>query len=135
MANTPVAPLRSSCPEGIQIEVEARWLKEHSSVEAGRYAFAYSVNITNIGETSATLVARHWVITDGDQGVEHVRGPGVVGYQPALQAGQSFSYTSGAVLKTPMGTMEGEYLMVRPDGTQFSSPIQAFALICPEALQ
>ncbi|MCP4504757.1 MAG: Co2+/Mg2+ efflux protein ApaG [Deltaproteobacteria bacterium] len=138
MANLPLSTTRSAdeqCPEGIQVVVQVRWLQEHSSVEAERYAFAYSVNITNHGSQPATLVTRHWVITDGDQQVEHIRGPGVVGYQPALQTGQSFSYTSGAVLKTPTGTMEGEYLLVRPDGSRFETRIVPFALICPVALQ
>mgnify|MGYP000710296098 CR=1 FL=1 len=128
-------PTEEPCPEGISVVVEARWLKEHSSPHKNRYAFAYTVTITNHGRDQATLVARHWEIRDGESKVEHVRGPGVVGYQPALQPGQSFTYTSGAVLESPYGTMQGEYLLVRPDGTRFETAIAPFALVCPEAVQ
>ena len=119
---------------GIQVRVEARWLEEHSAPQDRRWAFAYTVTISNQGKEPATLLARHWVITDGKGEVEHVRGPGVVGYQPSLSEGQSFTYTSGAILKTAHGMMEGEYLMVRPDGTRFEAPIPAFALVTPDAV-
>jgi ApaG protein len=117
---------------GIRVHVQAAWLPEHSSVPDRRFAFSYTVTITNDGENAATLLARHWVITDGDGGVEHVRGPGVVGYQPALKPGQSFTYTSGAILRTPDGTMHGEYLFARADGSRFEAEIPPFALTVPE---
>jgi ApaG protein len=120
--------------DGIRVHVEARWLPEHSSPAKHRYAFAYTVTITNEGEDPATLLARHWVITDANGEVEHVRGPGVVGYQPALAKGQTFTYTSGAILKTAWGTMEGEYLMNRPDGEQFEAEIPPFALTTPHGI-
>lgn len=120
---------------GIAVRVEARWLEEHSSPKDGRWAFAYTVTIINNGDEPATLLARHWVITDGKGEIEHVRGPGVVGYQPNLAEGQSFTYTSGAILKTSHGMMEGEYLMVRPDGARFEARIPPFALVTPDAVQ
>lgn len=120
--------------QGIRVEVESQWLPEHSSPPERRWAFAYTVTIANEGEEAATLLARHWIITDGNGRVEHVRGPGVVGYQPALAVGQSFSYTSGAILRTPTGTMEGEYLMVRPDGSRFEAAIPPFGLVTPGAV-
>lgn len=119
----------------IRVGVQACWLPEHSAPSEMRWAFSYTVTVTNDGTDTATLLARHWVITDGDGSVEHVRGPGVVGYQPALKAGQSFTYTSGAILKTPDGMMSGEYLMVRPDGSRFEAVIPPFALVTPEAVQ
>ena len=120
---------------GIRVEVAPIWLPKHSAPAENRWAFGYTVNIFNDGDEAATLLARHWVITDGYGEVEHVRGPGVVGYQPSLQPGQSFTYTSGAILKTPTGMMQGEYLMVRLDGTRFETGIPAFALVAPEAVQ
>lgn len=124
----------SETDHGIRVHVQATWLPEHSSLPDRRFAFSYNVTITNEGEVPATLLARHWVITDGDGGVEHVRGPGVVGYQPALRSGQSFTYTSGAILRTPDGMMHGEYLFARPDGTRFEAEIPPFALAVPEHL-
>jgi ApaG protein len=119
---------------GIHVSVEPQWLPEHSSEKDGRWAFAYTVTITNEGTDAATLVARHWMITDAHGDVEEVRGPGVVGYQPNLKGGQSFTYTSGAILKTPSGTMQGEYLMTRADGTKFEAEIPPFALTTPAAI-
>lgn len=120
---------------GIRVRVDSTWLPEHSSPRDGRWAFSYTVTISNEGLEAATLLARHWVITDGNGEVEHVRGPGVVGYQPSLREGQTFTYTSGAILKTPDGLMQGEYLMVRPDGTRFEAEIPPFALLTPESVQ
>ncbi len=119
---------------GIVVRVESAFLPEHSAPRDGRWAFSYTVTIVNDGPDAATLLARHWIITDGNGDVEHVRGPGVVGYQPALKPGQSFSYTSGAILKTPRGIMQGEYLMQRPDGSRFEADIPAFALATPSAI-
>ena len=119
---------------GIRVKVEAYWLPEHSAPRDGRWAFSYTVTITNEGTEPATLLARHWVITDGDGEVEHVRGPGVVGYQPALRGGQSFTYTSGAILKTADGMMQGEYLLVRTGGDRFEAEIPPFALLTPESV-
>jgi ApaG protein len=120
---------------GIEIEVESAWLPEHSAPNEHRWAFAYTVTITNTGERTATLMSRHWAITDGFGQVEHVRGPGVVGYQPTLETGKSFQYTSGAILKTPTGMMSGEYILVREDGTEFEAEIPPFALVTPNELQ
>lgn len=120
--------------KGIRVRVEPQWLPEHSAPRERRWAFAYTVTITNEGDEAATLLARHWIITDAHGEVEEVRGPGVVGYQPNLKKGQSFTYTSGAILKTSQGTMAGEYLMVRPDGSKFEAKITPFALVTPSAI-
>ena len=119
----------------IDVTAQAVYIAERSEPDQERYFFAYTITIRNTGNIAAKLLTRHWVITDGYGEVEHVRGPGVVGYQPSLQPGQSFTYTSGAILKTPTGMMQGEYLMVRLDGTRFETGIPAFALVAPEAVQ
>ncbi|MDP2340537.1 MAG: Co2+/Mg2+ efflux protein ApaG [Deltaproteobacteria bacterium] len=133
------APSSETVTQGIRVRVSCAFLPEHS-VQDGpeaerRWAFSYTVTITNEGRDAATLLARHWFITDGTGRVEQVRGPGVVGFQPALADGQSFTYTSGAVLRTPHGTMHGTYLMEREDGARFDANIAPFALVTPDYIQ
>jgi ApaG protein len=124
---------------GIRVQVTSKFLAAQSAVDTPpqerRWAFAYTVTITNEGQETVTLVARHWVITDGNGAVEHVRGPGVIGFQPTLQAGQAFTYSSGAVLRTPQGVMHGEYLMERTDGSRFAATIAPFALVTEDVVQ
>lgn len=120
--------------DGIRVKVRAHFLPEHSSPQERRWAFSYTVTITNEGREGATLLARHWVITDAAGNEEHVRGPGVVGHQPSLGAGQTFTYQSGAILRTPHGMMQGEYLMERSDGSRFDAAIAPFALATPESI-
>jgi ApaG protein len=120
--------------DGIRVQVKATWWGERSNPEAGQWAFTYSVTISNEGPRPATLRARHWIITDATGHVEEVRGEGVVGQQPALTPGDSFEYTSWAMLRTPFGSMQGEYEMERADGTRFEARIGAFALAQPHAL-
>ncbi|MCC7074251.1 MAG: Co2+/Mg2+ efflux protein ApaG [Deltaproteobacteria bacterium] len=120
--------------DGIRVQVRANFLPEHSSPQERRWAFSYTVTISNEGVEGATLLARHWVITDATGSEEHVRGPGVVGHQPALSAGQSFTYQSGAILRTSHGVMQGEYLMERADGSRFDASIAPFALATPESI-
>ncbi len=125
--------------EGIRVRVTASFVPAQSVVDGPdserRFAFSYTVTVTNEGRATATLLARHWVITDGSGRDEHVRGPGVVGFQPCLGEGQSFTYSSGAVLRQAPGTMHGEYLMERDDGARFDAAIAPFALVQPEAVQ
>ena len=116
---------------GVRVTVKARFLPEQSS--AGRWAFAYTVKIENVGERTAQLRSRHWIITDGTGRKEEVRGDGVVGNQPVLRPGESFEYTSGAVLRTPHGSMHGTYRMALEDGAQFDAQIAPFALVQPGA--
>ena len=115
----------------IRIEVESQYAEEQSSPEQGHYAFAYRVTIHNMGAVTAQLVSRHWIITDADGQVQEVRGPGVVGEQPVLRPGESFRYTSGAVLPTPVGSMHGSYQMVDEAGQGFDVAIPAFRLAVP----
>jgi ApaG protein len=125
----------SAVTEGIRVTVEARYLEEHSSPEESRYAFAYFVTIANEGHGRAQLRRRHWIITDGNGKVEEVEGPGVVGEQPILDRGDVHRYSSGCVLTTPVGTMEGTYEMHDADGRIFQAQIPRFPLHVPGTLQ
>lgn len=118
----------------IEVSVKSAYIADQSDPEANRYVFSYTVTITNSGDTAARLVARHWVITDAAEKVQEVRGLGVIGQHPHLDPGESFTYTSGAVLETPIGHMHGAYQMVADDGTHFDADIPAFNLATPHSL-
>ncbi|RMG38396.1 MAG: Co2+/Mg2+ efflux protein ApaG [Gammaproteobacteria bacterium] len=118
----------------IAIEVETRYVEDQSQPGADRYVFAYTITISNTGKAPARLLNRHWVITDANGKVQEVRGEGVVGEQPHIQPGEYFQYTSGAVIETPVGTMEGEYEMITDDGRTFLAPIPRFTLSIPRTL-
>jgi ApaG protein len=118
----------------IAIDVATRFLAEESAPDEGRFVFAYTVRIRNQGEVAARLLERHWIITDANGRVEEVRGAGVVGEQPRLLPGEAFEYTSGAVLETSLGTMQGSYHMQADDGTEFDAPIAPFTLSMPRTL-
>src|SRR5262249_8347216 len=119
---------------GIRVSVKSQYLPERSSPSAKQYVFAYTVRIANEGAATARLKSRHWVITDGNGKVQEVRGDGVVGAQPTLRPGEHFEYTSGCVLPTPRGTMEGSYQMVSDDGERFDAKIAPFALALPYSI-
>ena len=118
----------------LEISIATQFLDEQSEPEQDRYVFAYTIRIRNLGRLPAQLLARHWVITDANGKVEEVRGEGVVGEQPRIEPGEQFTYTSGAVLATSVGTMEGSYDMVGDDGTLFDAPIPPFTLSVPRTL-
>ena len=118
----------------VAVTVETAFVAEQSDIEQNRYAFSYTVTITNIGTIAAQLISRHWVITDAGQQVKEVRGLGVVGAQPLIKPGDHYRYTSGSVLETPEGTMHGSYQMVAEDGTQFEAVIASFRLTMPRVL-
>jgi len=120
--------------EGVRVSVRARYSAEHSDPAQSSWFFLYTITISNEGDAPAQLLSRHWVITDGTGHTEEVRGPGVVGEQPELQAGDSFEYTSGCPLPTPFGSMEGTFEMVRPDGATFSARVARFELREPGAV-
>ena len=121
---------------GIRVRVVSQYLPDHAASEPRerQWFFTYTVRITNEGLDTVQLISRHWIITDGNQHVEEVRGPGVVGETPILGPGQSFSYSSGCMLKTQFGTMHGTYQMVRTDGTRFDVDIAPFVLALPHAI-
>jgi ApaG protein len=118
----------------IAIEVTTQYLPEQSDPDAERYFFAYTITVTNSGSVAAQLISRHWIITDAEGRKEEVRGLGVVGHQPLLKPGESFEYTSGCPLASPVGTMSGSYQMVAEDGTRFEAPIPEFMLAMPRTL-
>jgi ApaG protein len=115
----------------ISVAVDTRYLEDQSDPDEHRYVFAYTITIRNRGTVPAKLLGRHWVITDANGKVQEVRGEGVVGEQPHLMPGQGFRYTSGAVLETPVGSMQGSYRMLADSGVEFDAPIAAFTLAIP----
>lgn len=118
----------------IQVSTRTAFIPEQSDLENGRYVFAYTITITNAGNVPAQLVSRHWIITDANHQVQEVRGLGVVGEQPMLRPNESFQYTSGTAIATPVGTMRGSYQMIAEDGRQFDAPIPEFTLSMPRVL-
>ncbi len=118
----------------IQIDVATSYNDEQSAPESDRYVFAYTITISNNGDVPATLKSRHWIITDANGKVQEVNGDGVVGEQPYLNPGERFRYSSGAVLETPVGAMQGLYRMETDSGAYFDAPIQPFTLAVPGLL-
>lgn len=128
---TVAEPTSLAITDGIRVRVQSQYLPDQSSPEDDRYVFAYTITISNEGHVTAQLRTRHWIITDGRGSVEEVRGDGVVGEQPRLSPGQTFQYTSGCVLTTSVGTMQGTYRMWRDDGSHFDAVIAPFSLASP----
>ncbi len=118
----------------ISVEAESAYLEEQSDPGERRFVFAYTITIRNEGQVPAKLMTRHWVITDANGRVQEVRVDGVVGEQPYLKPGQGFRYSSGAVLETPVGSMQGSYQMMADDGATFDAAIPAFRLAMPGLL-
>ena len=118
----------------IEIGVDTTYVADQSQPEQERYVFAYHITITNCGTQAAQLISRHWVITDATGHIEEVKGEGVIGEQPKLEPGESFKYTSAAMIATPVGTMHGSYQMLAADGNHFDAPITAFRLSMPNIL-
>ena len=118
----------------ISITVNTTYLAEQSDPSADRYVFAYTITIANSGTVAAQLISRHWIITDAENVTQEVKGLGVVGEQPLLRPGESFEYTSGTAMATPVGTMRGTYQMVAEDGNKFEAEIPQFTLSMPRVL-
>lgn len=118
----------------IAVTTRTMFIPDQSDVEANRYVFAYTITMSNTGTIAARLLSRHWVITDANNKVQEVKGMGVVGEQPFLRPGESFEYTSGSAIATPVGTMRGTYQMVADDGTKFDAVIPEFTLSMPRVL-
>ena len=125
----------SSPANKIKVEVETSYVDEQSDPNERRYVFSYTITIRNEGVVPARLLTRHWIITDANGKVQEVRGDGVVGEQPHLKPGQGFRYSSGAMIETPVGAMQGSYQMVADDGERFDAPIAPFRLAMPGILQ
>jgi ApaG protein len=120
-------PMSDAVTEGVRVEVLSAHVPE-SSHPTHPFVFRYTVRITNQGEETVQLLSRHWIITDGLEHVEEVKGPGVVGEQPVLASGESYKYSSWCPLRTPTGYMRGTYRMVRAGGEEFEIEIAPFGL-------
>jgi ApaG protein len=118
----------------VTVSSQTQFVPEQSDEASDRFVFAYTITIRNTGTVPAQLISRHWIITDARNQMQEVRGLGVIGAQPLLKPGESFEYTSGTAIATPVGTMRGSYQMVAEDGTQFDAPIPEFALSVPRVL-
>ncbi len=118
----------------VSVDVVTEYLENQSLPEENRYAFAYTITIHNHGDEAVRLLNRHWIITDADNQVQEVRGEGVVGEQPLIEPGSAFRYTSGTVIATAVGTMEGSYEMITASGRPFIAPIHPFSLALRSAL-
>ena len=118
----------------IRINVASHYIAEQSDPDANKYLFTYTVTIENTSPIAARLIRRHWIITDANEHRQEVTGEGVVGQQPYLKPGQSFKYTSAAMLQTPVGYMHGFYQMQKDNGDLFDAAIPAFNLSVPNTL-
>lgn len=118
----------------IDVSVTTRYLAEHSNPKDDRYVFAYDITIRNNGEYSAQLLSRHWIITDGNGKTQEVRGSGVVGEQPVIDADDEYSYSSGTLMATAVGSMQGSFTMRAEDGEEFEASIAPFSLAVPGVL-
>jgi len=118
----------------VAVSATPQFIPDQSDPATERYVFAYTITIENVGTVPAQLISRHWVITDGNSRVQEVRGLGVIGQQPLLNPGETFEYTSGCQLDTPVGTMRGTFQMTAEDGTQFDAIIAEFTLSIPRVL-
>ena len=119
----------------IRVDVETNYVEEQSDPRERRFVFAYTITLRNEGQVSAKLLSRHWIITDANGKVQEARGDGVVGEQPHLKPGQGFRYSSGTMIETPVGAMQGTYQMMGDDGERFDAPIAPFRLAMPGIVQ
>ncbi|MDH5358400.1 MAG: Co2+/Mg2+ efflux protein ApaG [Gammaproteobacteria bacterium] len=120
--------------KNIAVDVETTYLDNESDPDKARYLFAYTITIKNTGSNAARLLSRYWKITGGDGHEQEVEGDGVVGQHPYLAPEQEFTYTSAAMLDTPVGMMQGHYMMVDDAGERFEVDIPAFTLAAPQTL-
>jgi len=137
MPNLPSAPsqiMADSRKYHVTVSSNSQYIPDQSDEMADRYVFAYTITISNSGQMAAQLISRHWLIKDALEKIQEVRGLGVVGEQPLLKPGESFEYTSGTSIATPVGAMRGSYQMVAEDGTQFEAEIPEFILAVPRVL-
>ena len=118
----------------VDVEVKTEYVEYQSIPSENRYVFSYTVTIKNSGKIPAKLISRHWIISDANGKVDEVKGLGVIGEQPRLLSNQSFEYTSGTILNTPVGTMHGQYKMVADNGYEFDTEIPPFSLNMPKIL-
>lgn len=118
----------------INILVETYHVEAESKPDENRFVFAYTITIENKGTVAAKLLSRHWIVTDANSRVQEVKGKGVIGKQPHLKPDESFKYTSGTMIETPVGSMQGSFQMVTDDDEQFEAEIAPFSLAIPRLL-
>lgn len=118
----------------IHVDTNTSFITSSSDPEAARYVFAYTITIENKGNIGAKLLSRHWVITDSNGKIQEVHGEGVIGEQPYLKPGEKYQYTSGAVIETSVGAMQGSYEMQDDEGEKFNAIIDPFSLSVPRVL-
>ena len=118
----------------IRVHVKTEYLPSESDEDKNRFVFAYTISVENHGVQAAKLLSRHWIITDAENRVQEVKGKGVIGEQPHLKEGESFSYTSGTMIETQVGSMQGSYQMIADDGHKFDAEIKPFTLAIPGVL-
>lgn len=118
----------------VEVGAEVTFVEAQSDPAKDQYVFAYTMTIHNAGRVEVTLLSRHWIITDANGQVQEVRGEGVVGEKPTLKPGETYRYTSGSMLQTPVGSMRGSYQMLAEDGHEFDAEIVAFTLALPGVL-
>ena len=126
--------MMSEARYNVDVNVETHFLEGESDIPNQRYVFAYTITIKNSGNIGVQLLSRHWIIVDSNEKVQEIHGEGVVGEQPFLRPGESFQYTSGTLIETPVGTMRGSYQMLAEDGSPFDAKIMEFALVAPRVL-
>ncbi|WP_299801808.1 Co2+/Mg2+ efflux protein ApaG [uncultured Shewanella sp.] len=124
----------SQLAASVSVDVQTAYIETQSSPDEDKYLFSYTITISNLSNEELTLKSRHWCITDADGRKSEVHGAGVVGETPTIKPNSSYEYTSGTVLETPLGVMEGSYTMVDSDGNEFEAPISAFRLSIPGLL-
>ena len=118
----------------IDISIKTEYIELQSIPNENRFVFSYTISIKNTGKIPAKLISRHWIITDANGKIEEVKGLGVIGEQPRLLHNESFEYTSGTILNTPVGTMHGKYSMIADNGYEFDAQIPLFSLSVPKIL-
>ena len=134
MSSPPLDFSSIATTRGIRVRVDPQYDPQRSKPYLGQWFFLYTVTIENLAEETVQLLTRHWIITDGDGEVQEVKGDGVVGETPYLKPGEGFCYTSGTMMRTPIGTMHGSYQMIADDGVNFDAEIPSFSLNVPNML-
>ncbi len=122
-------PQSDATTQGIRIQAQAQFLPQESDPENRHFVFRYKITMTNLGSVPAKLLSRHWIIVDSEGRREELRGRGVIGEYPKLGIGESYHYVSYCPIKTSWGTMEGNYIFERDDGSRFPVAIARFFLV------
>jgi len=125
---------QSQNKSNINVKVIPEYLAKQSEPENDRYAFAYHITITNNSDQDVVLLHRHWIIVDANQQRQEVKGAGVIGQQPLIPKDTNYQYSSGVILKTAVGTMQGSYQMEDEQGLPLEATIAPFLLAKPNAV-